>query len=60
MHSNLHYELYRAESADRARRAHRVVVPLRRHHPPPIRGRAAYVVARLAHRLDAESARRAT
>ena len=59
MHSNLHYELYRAEAADRVRRAHRAVLPLRRHHPPPIRGRAAYAVARLARRLDSESARRA-
>jgi benzoyl-CoA reductase/2-hydroxyglutaryl-CoA dehydratase subunit BcrC/BadD/HgdB len=59
MHSNLHYELYRAEAADRVRRAHRAVLPLRRHHPPPIRGRAAYAAARLAHRLDSESARKA-
>jgi hypothetical protein len=59
MHSVLHYELYRAEAADRVRRAHRAVVPLRRRHPPPVRGRAAYVAARLAHRLDAESARKA-
>jgi benzoyl-CoA reductase/2-hydroxyglutaryl-CoA dehydratase subunit BcrC/BadD/HgdB len=59
MHSNLHQELYRAEAADRVRRAHRAVLPLRRHHPPPIRGRAAYAAARLAHRLDSESARKA-
>ena len=59
MHSDLHQELYRAESADRVRRAHRVVVPLRRQHPPPIRGRAAYAAARLAYRLDSESARKA-
>jgi benzoyl-CoA reductase/2-hydroxyglutaryl-CoA dehydratase subunit BcrC/BadD/HgdB len=59
MHSNLHYELYRAEAADRVRRAHRAVLPLRRHHPPPLRGRAAYAAARLAHRLDSESARKA-
>jgi hypothetical protein len=59
MHSTLHYELYRAETADRVRRAHRAVLPLRRHHPPPIRGRAAYAAARLARRLDSESARRA-
>jgi hypothetical protein len=59
MHSNLHYELYRAEAADRVRRAHRAVLPLRRHHPPPLRGRAAYAAARLARRLDSESARRA-
>ena len=59
MHSNLHYELYRAEAADRVRRAHRAVLPLRRHPPPPLRGRAASAVARLARRLDPESARRA-
>jgi len=59
MHSQLHDEMYRVLAADRVRRAPRAVVPKRRQHPPPIRGRAAYAVARLAHRLDAESARRA-
>ncbi len=59
MHSNLHQELYRTLAADRVRRAPRAVVPLRRHHPPPIRGRAAYAAARLARRLDSESAKRA-
>jgi hypothetical protein len=59
MHSTLHDALYRAEAADRVRRAPRAVVPLRRQHPPPIRGRAAYVAARLARRLDSESARKA-
>ena len=59
MHSNLHDELYRAMAADRVRRAPRAVVPLRRQHPPPIRGRAAYAAARLARRLDSESARKA-
>lgn len=59
MHSNLHNELYRAEAADRIRRAPGAVVPLRRQHPPPIRGRVAYAAARLARRLDSESARRA-
>ena len=59
MHSDLHQELYRAEAADRTRRAPRAVVPLRRQHPPPIRGRAAYAAARLARRLDSDSARRA-
>ena len=59
MHSNLHYELYRAEAADRVRRAHRAVVPMRRRHPPPVRGRVAYVAARLARRLDPETARKA-
>jgi hypothetical protein len=59
MHSNLHYELHRAEAADRVRRAHRAVVPLRRKHPPPFRGRAAYAAARIARRLDSESAKKA-
>jgi hypothetical protein len=59
MHSNLHYELYRAEAADRVRRSHRAVIPLRRRHPPPLRGRVAYAAARLARRLDSESARKA-
>jgi hypothetical protein len=59
MHSNLHDELYRTLAADRVRRAPRAVVPLRRQHPPPIRGRVAYVAARLARRLDSESARKA-
>jgi hypothetical protein len=59
MHSNLHQELYRTLAADRVRRAPRAVVPLRRQHPPPIRGRAAYAAARLARRLDSESARKA-
>ena len=59
MHSDLHDLLYRAEAADRVRRAPRAVVPLRRKHPPPVRGRVAYAAARFARRLDAESARRA-
>jgi hypothetical protein len=59
MHSDLHQELYRTLAADRVRRAPRAVVPLRRQHPPPIRGRVAYAAARLARRLDSESARRA-
>ena len=57
MHSNLHYELYRAEAADRVRRASGAVRPLRRRHPPPVRGRAAYAAARLARRLDPSHAR---
>jgi hypothetical protein len=59
MHSTLHHELYRAEAADRVRRAHRAVLPLRRQHPPPIRGRVAYAAARVARRLDSETARKA-
>ena len=59
MHSNLQLELYRALAADRVRRAPGAVVPNRRRHPPPLRGRAAYAAARLARRIDSESARRA-
>jgi hypothetical protein len=59
MHSLLHDQLYRATAADRVRDAQRAVTPVRRRHPPPIRGRAAYVAARLARRLDTESARKA-
>ena len=59
MHTLLQDQLYRADAADRVRRAPRAVAPLRRQHPPPLRGRAAYVAARLARRLDSESARRA-
>jgi hypothetical protein len=59
MHSNLHQQLYRAEAADRVRRAQRAVFPLRRRHPPPVRGRVAYAAARLARRLDSESAKKA-
>ena len=58
MHSQLHFELYRTIAADRIRSAPGAAVPKRRQHPPPIRGRAAYAAARLARRLDPESARR--
>jgi len=59
MHLQLHDELYRTIAADRIRNARRAAIPERRLHPPPIRGRAAYAAARLARRLDSESARRA-
>jgi hypothetical protein len=59
MHSLLSNELYRELAADRVRNAPRAVVPVRRRHPPPIRGRVAYAAARLARRLDTESARKA-
>jgi hypothetical protein len=59
MHSNLEFELYRTLAADRIRTAQRAVVPERRRHPPPLRGRVAYIAGRLARRLDSESARRA-
>ena len=59
MHSNLHLELYRAESAERIRHAQSVASRRRRQHPPPWRQAVAREVARLARRLDAESARMA-
>ena len=59
MHPTTEYALARTIAADRVERASRAVVPKRRMHPPPIRGRAAYVAARLARRLDTEQARRA-
>jgi hypothetical protein len=59
MHSDLQFELYRTLAADRVRNAPGAPVPRRRQHPPPVRGRAAYAAARLARRLDSESARRA-
>jgi len=59
MHSMNHYELARTNAADRVERASRAVVPARRQHPPPVRGRMAYAAARVARRLDTEQARRA-
>ena len=58
MHSLIHGQLVR-DAADRIDPSHRAVHPKRRQHPPPIRGRVAYAAARLAHRLDGESARKA-
>jgi hypothetical protein len=61
MHSLLQHELYREMAADRIRTAApRAVVPKRRLHPPPIRGRVAYATGRLASRRDSESPRKAT
>jgi hypothetical protein len=59
MHPTMEYKLARAIAADRVERASRAVVPMRRVHPPPVRGRMAYIAARLARRLDTEQARRA-
>jgi hypothetical protein len=59
MHSLLHDPLYRSLAADRVRPAPRAVSPVRRQHPPRLRGRVAYVAARLARRLDRESAQKA-
>jgi hypothetical protein len=59
MHSLAHPVYARAHAADRLRAVPRGVARTRRHRPPPVRGRVAYAVARLAGRLDTESARRA-
>jgi hypothetical protein len=59
MHSLNHSAYAHAVAADRLRSAARGVARPRRHRPPPVRGHVAYAVARVAGRLDNESARRA-
>ena len=59
MHPTIQYELARTNAADRVERASRAEPHKRRQHPPPVRGRMAYLAARLARRLDTEQARRA-
>ncbi len=59
MHSLIHPAYAHAIAADRLRSVPRGVARPRRHRPPPVRGHVAYAVARVAGRLDAESARRA-
>ena len=59
MHSLNHVDYANAVVADRLRAVPRGVARPRRHRPPPVRGHVAYAVARLAGRLDTESARRA-
>jgi hypothetical protein len=59
MHALIQQDLARAIVADRIDRAPRAALPPRRPQPPPLRRRAAHVIARLARRLDHESARRA-
>ena len=59
MHSLANIAAAHADAAERVRSASRAR-PAARHRPPPrLRGRAAYVTARLARRIDRESARRA-
>ncbi len=58
MHSLNHIDYAHAVAADRLRPAARGVAP-RRDRPPPVRRHVAYAVARVAGRLDSESARRA-
>ncbi len=59
MHSLNHIAYGNAVAADRLRAVPRGIARSRRHRPPPIRGHVAYAVARLAGRLDSDSARRA-
>jgi hypothetical protein len=59
MHSLNHVAYGNAVAADRLRSVPRGIARPRRHRPPPLRGRLAYAVARVAGRLDSESARRA-
>jgi hypothetical protein len=59
MHSLNHIDLAHALAADRVPSPARGVARPRRHRPPPLRRRIAYAVARVAERLDSESARKA-
>lgn len=60
MHSLNHAQLARATAAEHVQRARRAERVARRLRPPPLlRSRVAHVAARLASRLDAETARRA-
>ena len=59
MHSLNHPAYANAVVADRLRAVPRGVARTRRHRPPPVRRHVAYAVARVAGRLDSESARRA-
>ena len=58
MHSLNHVVYAHSVAADRVRPVPRAVSASRRDRPPPVRGRAAYAVARVARRLDADVARR--
>jgi len=59
MHSLSHNAYAQAVVNDRLRAVPRGVARPRRHRPAPVRRHVAYVVARVAGRLDSESARRA-
>jgi hypothetical protein len=59
VHSMINVVYAQSVAADRTRRAPRAVSASRRHRSPPARVRAAYAVARMARRLDADVARRA-
>jgi hypothetical protein len=57
MHSLNHAALGQAVAADRVRPVPRAVRGKQRHRPPPVRRRVALVAARIARRMDAETAR---
>ena len=59
MHSLNHPAYARAVAAERVEVADRKARAARLQHPPPVRSRAAYLAARVAHRLDSATARRA-
>lgn len=60
MHTLIHLDHARAVADERVRAAARASArPPRPWPPPPVRGRVAYAAARVASRLDADSARRA-
>jgi hypothetical protein len=58
MHSLNHATLGQAVAADRVRPVPRALRAQQRHRPPPVRARAALTAARIARRLDADTARR--
>jgi hypothetical protein len=57
MHSLNHAALGQVVAADRVRHVSRTVRAKQRHRPPPVRKRVAFVAARVARRMDAETAR---
>jgi hypothetical protein len=59
MHSLNQSDLARVVADERIESARSRAKSGRSKHPPPVRSRAAYVAARIAHRLDPSAARRA-
>ncbi len=59
MHSLIHIEYARAHAAERRGRPYHGHPRPTKPQPPPMRSRAAHAAARIASRLDADSARRA-
>jgi hypothetical protein len=59
MHSLNHPAYARSVVAERIEAAERAAKHGRSQHPPPVRSRTAYAVARIARRIDVAAARRA-